>query len=610
MPILPAAGVQTNERLAALGLDAYPSSTGDVLDATAEDAWTRNPTPSLFRFGNRLARGFEFSPEALVPEGEDYQRPKLSADEANAKYGIEDQQAPLKFTDPVDERTAQELHDLKRDELRRRSVFSRAQGGFGENLGQFVVGLGVSALDPLNIASAFIPVVGQARYALWLERYGTTAARALRGGAEGAAGAALLEPIVYGVAKSEQADYDLTDSLLNLTFGTALGGGLHVGLGALGDHLRDRQMTEPLLRDSVAAVSDGAPLNVADSLRSRLLDNLNGDFREVFRANLPEDIRNAVVPDARVEATRGANEADSWALVARTEEARNRLLAAQGDLDRLTGRVALGDEIRTQVQQAEAARLDATISAVTDARRETNRALATARDARKAAESALERAEGRANTLRDAGVDAEDRKLARAAEQEQRAREALDAAQREEDKARQADRAAKAKRDAAREQKANFEANAKRGGAPELAAPVERAKARVGDARQALAEAEAELQAARAGFRDRLATARQEARMALDRRISDALDLQRLAPDEAREVAAIDGLAKRADAGLEPADQIAAVQEDLAELERQIATLPEAERATPETDEAAKASEARAKGAEAAANCLVQRGTR
>ena len=49
MPMLPAEPYEENTRLRSLGLDAYPATTGDVLGETAEEAWTRNPTPSLLR---------------------------------------------------------------------------------------------------------------------------------------------------------------------------------------------------------------------------------------------------------------------------------------------------------------------------------------------------------------------------------------------------------------------------------------------------------------------------------------------------------------------------------------------------------------------------------
>jgi hypothetical protein len=60
-------------------------------------------------------------------------------------------------------------------------------------------------------------------------------ARLARGVTEGAVGAALVEPLVYSAAKRVQADYGAADSLLNIAFGSILGGGLHVGIGKLRD---------------------------------------------------------------------------------------------------------------------------------------------------------------------------------------------------------------------------------------------------------------------------------------------------------------------------------------------------------------------------------------
>jgi hypothetical protein len=50
-------------------------------------------------------------------------------------------------------------------------------------------------------------------------------ARLKRGVAEGAVGATLLEPIVYGVAQRLQSDYDIYDSFMNVAFGSVLGWG-------------------------------------------------------------------------------------------------------------------------------------------------------------------------------------------------------------------------------------------------------------------------------------------------------------------------------------------------------------------------------------------------
>ena len=59
--------------------------------------------------------------------------------------------------------------------------------------------------------------------------------RLIRGAVEGAGGALIIEPLVYGVAQRIQADYDIYDSFLNVAFGSVIGGGLHVGAGKLKD---------------------------------------------------------------------------------------------------------------------------------------------------------------------------------------------------------------------------------------------------------------------------------------------------------------------------------------------------------------------------------------
>ena len=75
---------------------------------------------------------------------------------------------------------------------------------------------------------------------------------------------AAVEPLVYGVAQSEQADYHMVDSLLNVTFGGVLGGGLHAIAGAIGDRLarwrgEDR---EAALRAAIAQLTEGRPVDV------------------------------------------------------------------------------------------------------------------------------------------------------------------------------------------------------------------------------------------------------------------------------------------------------------------------------------------------------------
>ena len=185
---------------------------------------------------------FEFSPTQSIVRGlelDEARRSKniLSAESARAQLGnagLRDQ-----LTVP-DQGISQEALDIlirrKQIENRRADLYSRSPGGFSRGAAKVAASLGYSLFDPLNIATAFVPVVSQARYAAMLRAQaglaGRTGVRAGVGFVEGAAGAALVEPLILGVAQAEQADYDGADSLLNIAFGGILGGGLHAVGGA------------------------------------------------------------------------------------------------------------------------------------------------------------------------------------------------------------------------------------------------------------------------------------------------------------------------------------------------------------------------------------------
>lgn len=273
--------------LMARGLDALPATAGETFGAMFADQMTRNPLPSALRLG-RLG---SYQPtEDDIPWGlairEENTEPILSAEAANEEFGIA---GHLKFDAATPEPVARELYTLKRDELDRAAVLARSEGAGGV-AAQLAGGLAAGLLDPLNIASAFIPLVGPTRYAAMLAgaggAMGRTAVRAGVGAAEGVAGAALLEPIVYAAAVQEQADYGAADSLLNIAFGGIMGGGLHSVGGAIGDAMNPGRWKSPVasaadaapitrkedaLRASIAAVADGEtpPDGVALALRER-----------------------------------------------------------------------------------------------------------------------------------------------------------------------------------------------------------------------------------------------------------------------------------------------------------------------------------------------------
>lgn len=154
---------------------------------------------------------------------------------------------------------AHRLFELKEDEVRRREITERGPGGLIAGAGRLVIDLVVSATDPINIGAMFIPVVGQVRAARMIARFGRRGGRFLTGAIEGTVGTALVEPHVLQGTKMQQADYGMVDSLLAIGLGGPLGGGLHVGLGALGDRLARAvpHTREAALKSSVARMADG-----------------------------------------------------------------------------------------------------------------------------------------------------------------------------------------------------------------------------------------------------------------------------------------------------------------------------------------------------------------
>ena len=249
-------------------LEDLTTGLGTSLSATAAQIWTENPASSAFR-ASALEREVygDFVPGTKGARVKGPKTPILSKDDADRR--VKDAGVPISVGDQgIPEGALDILIKRKREELKRKALIDAAPGGFWSGAAQIGTGLAVSLADPINIASAFVPVVGQARYAKLLAGATTPAGRAaVRTGVgitEGAVGAALVEPVVLLAARSEQAEYGMYDSFLNLTFGAVLGGGLHVSLGAVSDALaRSAGKTkESLLRSAVGQAMDERPIDV------------------------------------------------------------------------------------------------------------------------------------------------------------------------------------------------------------------------------------------------------------------------------------------------------------------------------------------------------------
>jgi hypothetical protein len=261
----------------------------DVLGATAEQAITESPINSILRF-SELANA-NVSQDRL--------------DAVVARQRLKDAGLEGRLTIPdtgIATPTLDILMDRKKEEIRRQDILSRAPSGFGSKAQQLGMAFAASALDPLNVGLSFVPVVGQARYMRYLAGakgiLGRTAIRAGVGAVEGAAGAAIIEPLIYSAKTQEQADYDMTDSLLNVAFGTVFGGGLHVlgGLAAdAGKALSPARVAKPRIEptiDGMASRVDAMPLPEREiAMRTAVAQAMQGKAVDV----------EAVIPQRQID---------------------------------------------------------------------------------------------------------------------------------------------------------------------------------------------------------------------------------------------------------------------------------------------------------------------
>jgi len=263
--------IYTEDNTRTVFIEELPVSTLTAADATAAETFVRSPASSLFRGATQLYAEY-------VEES-----PLLSAEEARRRVS----EANVKLTVPdsgIKENVLNLLIDRKNNEMRRQSIIERGPDGFIPGAINLGASLGASLLDPINVASAFIPVYGQTRYTSMLANagsgFGRAAVRARVGAVEGAVGTALTEGLIVApVAFYEQADYNSTDFLESVAFGTIFGGGLHAGVGALSDAFaRNATIRDatPLDAPLPQALNRVAPETRNDAIRNALSQALSG----------------------------------------------------------------------------------------------------------------------------------------------------------------------------------------------------------------------------------------------------------------------------------------------------------------------------------------------
>lgn len=235
--------------------DIAKAGTLDVLGATFQETLYYNPLNAVNRLAEQYT-GLGQTGKVISKDNwkeSEYYRDGIQVDDNGIKEGL----AQL-LAERVDRRREFQI------------TLQRSKGGFGLGAAQFGVAIAGSFLDPLNVASAFIPAVGPARVASMAAKMGKSGSRAVKGAVDGAVGAAVLEPLIIGAAAAEQDEsYTLLDSFLNVAVGSALGSGLHVGFGKISDRIN---RTPPQTRARAEKTSIGQVLTDKPVQVDRIVD--------------------------------------------------------------------------------------------------------------------------------------------------------------------------------------------------------------------------------------------------------------------------------------------------------------------------------------------------
>jgi hypothetical protein len=293
---------------APLDISDFDTPMSTYIGASFADAWDDASSMSAVRIGELTSAKHgpqptqlnEFGIEQPNPDyrGDNVRRIPLAEAQAKVKEAGLEKHVKLSDFEDIREPALDIMMKRGRENAERESTIQRGPSGVVAGVAGFAAGLAANIVDPLNLASAFIPVVGEANFARIAAVAGKVGARTVKGGIEGAVGTAALEPLTYFANTQEGQDYTMADSLRAVAFGTVLGGGLHVAGGAIGDRLTARRLS----REAPQTV-----LDVVDSLspetRELMTRGSIADLIEGRPVKAGEFAHVAAADDAHIDAT-------------------------------------------------------------------------------------------------------------------------------------------------------------------------------------------------------------------------------------------------------------------------------------------------------------------
>lgn len=241
------------------GIDEYHAGRGEALAAAASQAFADNPASQisgLYQMDRAKGEEIDFgevatgmpTPGMAEEKAAALAAPRIDIIDANDRVKKAGLASVLKLPDQPDIHPAQLDIMMSRARARREreATMERGPQGFVQSALSTGTSFAVGAIDPLNVASAFIPVMGELRYAKLLAGAGESfagraAVRAGVGATEGMVGQAALEPLDWFSHTQDGRDFGMSDVLHNILFGAVLGGALHAGGGAISDIYRARK---------------------------------------------------------------------------------------------------------------------------------------------------------------------------------------------------------------------------------------------------------------------------------------------------------------------------------------------------------------------------------
>lgn len=350
-----------------LSLQDFEPTFGQKFGAVIDETLLENPTTVGYR---NLQLAFENSP-------------KLSADEAKSFLEQYPFQMDLKPTDgQYSEEQLRTLAERQRELRMVQDIRDRTPWDYGSPiraLGMF----GASLVDPINVATAFIPwtkTITAAR-ALEAARLSSSAGtrflgRAGLGAIDGGISTAAIEPF-YALGRTNIGDdYDALDSIANIAFGTVIGGGI-LGIGGVGTDAFRKLARREIPSDRFAGLSvDDIQLVLALDVELKAGGMMPSTLRAVLESYSPE-MRRAAGFDAELPPIRTREISSAATVVARADDGlsmtvKNLMGAVQAQMDGtnlrvMSARIADAENGAALLERTANEGIDGGMSVVSDA---------------------------------------------------------------------------------------------------------------------------------------------------------------------------------------------------------------------------------------------------